>query len=215
MAPRGNTRRRTLARNGRRPQRLGRMIHRNVKGVQITPPADPPSYVSAPWWPFTLAIKVKNDTQLYAQNLYTEVLKTLGLATFYNDAKATIPLEYRVLSIRAWSLKKETPIQLAVYDHLGTKERICEINDFGTPIRYARVGWKFGSIGTNDALVPVADLSKDYVIAEISLPSEGTALVYVQLLLRVPNASKPITVWSDLVHDYYLVNMVEGVNMAE
>lgn len=215
MAPRGNTRRRTRTRNGRRPQRLGRMIHRNVKGVPITPPSDPPSYVSAPWWPFTLALKLAGDTQLFSQNLYTEVLKTLNISDYVKD-KVTVPLEFRVLSIRAWSLKKETPIQLAVYDHLGSKERITEINDFGTPIRYARVGWKFGSIGTTDALVPVPDPTKDNVIAEISMPNNGTALVYVQLLLRVPNAAKPITVWADHLTDYILVNRVDAVmSMAE
>lgn len=214
MAPRGNTRRRTTTRNGRRPQRLNRIIHRNIKGVPIHPSADPPSYSSAPWWPFTLAVKVASDTQLYSQNIYTETLKALGLSEYIKD-KLTLPLEFRILSIRVWSLKKEEPIQLAVYDHLGSKERICEINDFGTPIRYAKVGWKWGSIGTNDALVPVADPLKDNVVADISLAQGSRALVYLQLLLRVQNTPKPTALFQDVPSDFVLLNRVGDLNMTE
>lgn len=184
--------------NGRRRlapvRRLGRMMHRQTKGFEIVPPNDPPAYVSAPWWPITAVfVTTSGDNQCTTANIRDQILAQLDFKQYKaQDSKQqwTVPidLELRVLSVRAWGTGLK-PIQLTIYDHLGGKHRIAEISDYGTSIHYSKCGWKFGSIGTSDAL----RITDSDVIFEVTGGSaDNKVLVYVQTLVRTPNAPKPV-----------------------
>lgn len=182
------------------PRRIRRLITRASHGFEIVPPRDPPAYVPAPWWPITVVLLTAQDVDCTAQNIYVSVLKQLGWDT-YLDTKKTLPIEMRLTSLRIWG-QGRLPVQLAVYDHLGGKHRIAEISDYGSPIHFSSVGWKFGNIATFDALEP----GDTDVLFEVSGASESNKImVYVQLLIRTKNALKPTLAWDALKSDDAMV----------
>lgn len=174
--------------NSRQPVRFRRAISRTTTGVRFVPPVDPPEYVSAPWWPMTLILIAVTDETVTAQKLYQQVLEQLDVKKYVSMDKSTVPLEMRIDSVRAWGLARQ-PIQLSVYDRLGKHHRVAEISDYGTPIQYSRVGWRFGSIAHADAL----GQTETDVLYEISgATSTNKILLYNHILIRIPNAPKPV-----------------------
>lgn len=166
--------------------RFGRAITRATHGIRINPSVDPPEYVSNPWWPITTTFSVDADSEIMASHLYLSVIAQLGFNE-YLKGKDTIPIEMRLVSIRAWGLHKQ-PIQLAVFDHVGKKNRFTEISDYGSSVQYSRVGWRYGRIASYDALVK----DDPDVLFDITGASKAkTILIYVQLLIRTANAPKP------------------------
>lgn len=173
--------------NSRQPVRFRRAISRTTTGVRFVPPVDPPEYVSAPWWPFTLILIATGDEAVTAKIMYDQVLQQLDLKKFVSGT-ATVPLEMRLDSVRAWGLAKQ-PIQLSVYDRLGKHHRLAELSDYGTPINYSRVGWRFGSLAHSDAL----GSTETETLYEVSGGSTANKiLIYNHILIRIPNAPKPV-----------------------
>lgn len=186
---RGRTSHRSAKRNQTRT--FGLALTRATHGVQITPPVDPPSFVSNPWWPITTVIKVTKDTHMKAKDIYDSIIAQLGFETYQKD-KNTIPLEFRLISVRAWGTGKQ-PIQLAIFDPLGQKNRFAELSDFGSAVNYSRVGWKYGRIGTLDA---ITSGEVDILFDLTGATTNAAIMVYVQLLIRTANAPKPIFLYS-------------------
>lgn len=181
--------------------RIRRVINRSTHGMRITPSVDPPDYAAGPWWPITVIMKASSDSSATAASIYDQILKQLAWDGYANAAKATVPLLIRVLSVRAWGLGKQ-PIQLGVYDHLGGKHQLAEISDYGTPLNYSRVGWKFGNIGVNDAM---KSTEKDIIFAVSGATADNAILCYVQCLIRTEQAPKPTLVSSLPMADMVIV----------
>lgn len=172
--------------------RLGRFITRASHGIRFNPPVDPPEYVSNPWWPITTVFNVDSDSQLQPIHVYSSVIAQLGFDDYVKDSE-TIPLEMRLVSVRIWGLDKQ-PIQLAIYDHVGKKNRFVELSDFGSSVQYSRAGWRYGRIATYDAL---SKDDKDVLFDVTGASSSQKILVYVQLLIRTANAPKPALLRKD------------------
>lgn len=168
-------------------RRMGRFITNATHGVKIIPPVDPPEYVSNPWWPLTTVFMVDQDSQIQAKQLYDSVIAQLGFGDFKSGG-STIPLELRLVSVRLWGLDKQ-PIQLAIYDHLGKRNRFTEISDFGSAVQYSRTGWRYGRVATLDAL----NRNEVDVLFDVTGASKtAKIMVYCQLLIRTENAPKPV-----------------------
>lgn len=180
-----NTRRRRNA-----PARNTRSVNHMVIGSRVTPPLDPPDFATAPWSTITLVIGYKPPTtspksQTYtASDLHTALLEQLEFSD-YKKGSDTLPLEYRLLSVRIWGMSG-LPISLVIYDSLGNGNKLAELSDIGTSIHYSRLGWRFGSITRSNALKPDA---KEPLF---SLDSETKCILYIQCMYRTRDA-KPST----------------------
>lgn len=189
MANRRNNRRRGNLR-ANRTGRLKRMVNKTVLGTRIIPSADPPEYTAGPWWPLTIVDSVSADTTYTGVKLHQGILATLNL-TDYKKASTALTFKFRVVSVRAWGLDKQ-PIQLAVTETHGTTANwVKEMNDFGTPLTYSRLGWRFG-----DAFIHRVFTSEDKqeVFQVAQSGSTNKILVYIQVMIRVPNAPEPALV---------------------
>lgn len=186
-----NTNRQTNRRRGNRRTnrtgRLKRMVNRTTLGMRIVPQLDPPEYSAGPWWPLTVVDVTAGDVDYSPSKIHAGILALLNLTGYKKDT-TNLEFKFRVLSVRAWGLAKQ-PIQLAVTEtHSTTSSWVKEINDFGTPLGYSRVGWRFGDIfvhrvfssNETQSLFQVAESGKTDKI-----------LVYIQVLIRVPNAPDP------------------------
>lgn len=180
-------RRRNLPRRRAANVRLGRLITRASHGIRFNPPVDPPEYVSNPWWPITTVFNVDSNSQIQAIHVYSAVITQLGFGDYVNTESKNIPLEMRLVSVRIWGLHKQ-PIQLAIYDHVGKKNRFTEISDFGSSVQYSRAGWRYGRIATYDALTAEEE---DVLFDVTGASTSQKILVYVQLLIRTANAPAP------------------------
>lgn len=166
---------------------FGRTLTRATHGVRITPPVDPPSYTSNPWWPLTVVFHTFGDTEITPDSIYAGILKQMGIHLYVDVKKNTVPLEFRLCSVRCWGIERQ-PIQLAIYDSLGGKHRFAELTDYGSAVQYSRLGWKYGRVATLDAL-----RSTDKEVSfEISAASKTKVMVYIQVLIRTANAPKPV-----------------------
>lgn len=189
-----NRRRRNVAQKRNNPRNNGkirRMINRNATGFRISPPTDPPEYAPGPWWPLTVVMKCSADTSATPKDIYTSIIAQLDWTKYVSNT--TVPLEMRVLTIRAWGTGK-LPFQLTIFDHLGTKNRIAELSDYGSAINYSRIGWKFGNIGTSDALT---SSDTDMIFEITGASTTNVVLCYVQVLIRAANTPKPVLVSLD------------------
>ena len=146
----------------------------------------------------TVIFSLSKATEISALSIYNNIIAQLGLLQYLGPIPDTwpaakpkdiapIPLTFRLLSVRVWGLGRQ-PIQLAIFETQNTDHLIKELNDYGDPIRFSRVGWKFGDVAVYDGL------SKEtYGLFQVSgtLNDANKALVYCQVLLRVQNAPAP------------------------
>lgn len=169
---------------------MRRLIHSINLGRSIVPPADPPTYAGGPWWPLTVSTVVTGtDKYFKPKDIHSALLACLKLTGF---TKGDIGLEFRfrLLSVRVWGTKPNIPIQLSPCDFTGPGSIwVKEINDYGSPYRYSRVGWEFGDAFTHRvfSLRP----EDDQTIFTISASTKTKFLVYMQILIRVPSAAVP------------------------
>lgn len=194
---------RSLRRTTRPVRKVGRLVNKYAHGVQIRPSADPPSFIAGPWWPITVVLKADSDMTYVPLSLYTAVKEQLSWSAFVDTNKYGIPIEMRLVSVRSWGIGRK-PVQLTIYDHLGGKHRIAEISDYGTPTAYSRVGWKFGNIGTGDAL-QIEDTDPLFQVS--GGKTDNIVISYVQLLIRAQNAPKPVTTLESDMDDLELLSL--------
>lgn len=195
-----------MARSGRRRARRGpanntttvpirrirRLINKSQRGNEFRPTADPPEYVSCPWWPMTVVMDCDSKADLTPKQVYTALIKVLSWDVYVNKSNSTVPMELRFLSVRAWGLTKQ-PIELTIYDFDSTSY-ITEVADFGGAISFSRVGWKWGV----QAMAQVYESSSDSKILELSgkLDATNKALVYIQVLVRCSSTRSPSLVYT-------------------
>lgn len=191
----------TTSRRRNRPSRFTRSVNRAAHGIRFTPSFDPPDYAAGPWWPITVVLGSTSDTRFNMNSVYTAALTQLSWQNYYKEnTKENVPMELRLLSVRAWGLDKQ-PIQLTIYDRLGSGQKLAELSDYGTPVQYSRLGWKFGNVSTQDSVV----WSDTNVLFEVTTSSTGKVLIYVQALIRTTNSPKPtIMSLTDFVTDMHV-----------
>lgn len=186
-----NNRTSNRRRGNRRTNRTGRLkrvVNRTTLGMRIIPSLDPPEYAAGPWWPLTLVDIAKGDVDYTPKKIHQGILTMLDLTGYTKGATTELNFKFRVLSVRAWGLAKQ-PIQLAVTEtHSNTSNWVKEINDFGTPLGYSRVGWRFGDIFVH-RVFDYTEAQSLFQVAESG--STDKILVYIQVLIRVPNAPDP------------------------
>lgn len=182
MFRRGNRRSAPPRRGASNVRRLGRALTRATHGVRLVPSLDPPEFTSCPWWPLTVTFSVTADSYVVPKTVFQAIRSQLQWTAL------KVPFNIRLVSVRCWGLAKQ-PIQLAIYDHLGTKQMMAEMADYGDPVKYSRLGWKFGRVGLTDAL---AETDTDVLFAISGATDTQKVLVYLQLLWRVPNSAKPV-----------------------
>lgn len=183
--------RRSARRRGtRRATALGRVkrvVNRTTLGMRITPSNDPPEYSAGPWWPLTIVDIATGDTDYTPEKIHKGILALTGL-TGYKNGSENLTFKFRVLSVRAWGIDKQ-PIQLAVTEtHGSTSNWVKEMNDFGTLLNYSKLGWKFGDVFIHRVF------SSEEKHSLFQVAEKGTVdkiLVYIQVLIRVPNAPDP------------------------
>lgn len=193
--PAPRRRNRNLRKRSATTGRLRRMVNRVSLGSRIVPTTDPPEYTAGPWWPLTIVDTVAGDKDFTPTYLHSGILAALNL-TGAKDAKGNpLTFKFRLLSVRAWGMAKQ-PIQLAVTETHGTSSNwVKEINDFGSPINYSRVGWRFGDVFTHRVFSSTETQSL-FQVAESG--STDKILVYIQVLMRVPNAPDPAVTLSSI-----------------
>lgn len=187
-------RRRNPRRRAATASRLRRLVNRVSLGARITPSTDPPVYTAGPWWPLTLVDSVAGDTDFTPEYIHKGILDMLSLTGAKIGEKALV-FKFRVLSVRAWGMAKQ-PIQLAVTETHGTKSNwVKEINDFGTPVNYSRVGWRFGDVFIQRVFTST-ETQTLFQVAQAGTTDK--ILVYIQVLIRVPNAPDPAAVMAHI-----------------
>lgn len=176
MAPtRASKRKRAPKRN----KHFVRSVHRIEMGSVINPPADPPSWTSAPWWPITVtavAIKAQSYT---SKDLWALVLTSLSLQNF-KDGNNNVRMRLRFIDVRCWGLSRQ-PISLNIprLNSIGT--RVKQLNDRGTTTRYSKLGWRFGI----DSQLAV-DYDDTDVVFEVGGDFQsGTILIYIRVMFQL------------------------------
>lgn len=178
-----------------RSTRIRRIVNRTSLGTRILPSVDPPEYTAGPWWPLTIVDSVKGDTQYTGKKIHEGILALLGLTGAKQADSTPLNFKFRLLSVRAWGLAKQ-PIQLSVTEtHSTSTNWVKEINDFGTPLAYSRVGWRFGDVFVHQ-VHSYQDTSTLFFTGESG--TEDKILLYIQVLIRVPNAPEPALVMSHI-----------------
>lgn len=164
--------------------------------MRITPSVDPPQYTANPWWPLTIMETVSADKSWTPVDVHASILDTLALKGATVPGQGTenkVPLEFkfRVLTVRMWGIDKQ-PIQLAVCDasDMDSSSWTHEFNDFASGIQFSRVGWKFGDVFSHRVMTTAQ--SKMVLFALGQGPKPGKVLVYIQVLIRLPNAPDPV-----------------------
>lgn len=185
-------RRTRRSRTTRQPRRVRRLVSRMNLGSRITPTVDPPQFTACPWWPLTVMETVIKDTVWTPKTVHASILATLGLTgAKYIDKGNEVDLEFkfRISTVRMWGLDKQ-PIQLAVCDASDESSThwTHEFNDFASGIQFSRLGWRFGDVFVHRVLTAKQDFTL-FALGQQS--SNRTVLVYIQVLLRIPNAPDP------------------------
>lgn len=198
--PPSRGRRRNPRRRAVTPGRLRRIVNRVSLGSRITPSADPPEYTAGPWWPLTIVDSVSGDTDYTPKKIHEGILALLSLTGAKLGNKEPLTFKFRVLSVRAWGVAKQ-PIQLAVTEtHGDTSNWVKEINDFGTPFTYSRLGWRFGDVFMHRVFTSTETISL-FQVAEAGTTDK--ILVYIQVLIRVPNAPDPALTYAKIPVDQF------------
>lgn len=174
--------RKSTTRNARRSNKhLVRSIHRIEMGSEIKPSLDPPTWVSAPWWPLTITATAVKPASYTVQAMYALVLKNLNLAGFMDDKKKLIQFRLRFNDVRIWGLNRQ-PITLNIprLNNIGT--RIKQLNDRGTPTQYSRLGWRYGM----DSELAIDPTDPDVVFeVQGDVSDANKVLIYVRVLIQL------------------------------
>lgn len=189
--------RRKRTRRSQPSSSIRRAVNRISLGMRITPNPDPPAYTADPWWPLTIVDSVSVDTLYTPAKIHGGIISSLSFVT---DTTKGVTFKFRVLTVRAWGLDKQ-PIQMSVTD--GTSW-VREMNDFGAATIYSRLGWRFGDIFINRVF---ESKGTDTLFSVSQADKAGKILVYIQVMIKVPNAPDPALVMlrDPLVHDFELM----------
>lgn len=188
------SRRRGRRRATARAPRIRRAITRATQGSRLFPSPDPPEFTNNPWWPITLPIIIDSPLDLNINTIAEALIDHLGWKN-YKDMKSVtaIPLDLRVLSLRAWGLNRQ-PFTMTVREPFSPANDFVELSDYGSAVNYSRLGYRYGTVSTTNVH---ESLGSDWVPASFSggITATSKVLLYVQLLMRssVANAPKKVT----------------------
>lgn len=190
MAPTRKSRSRNPRRN---VKHLVRSIHRVELGVQLTPPIDPPSWASAPWWPLTVTATASKAGSYTTNTIYLLTLKCLTLDGYKSTSNTLLPLRFRYSEVRIWGLARQ-PITLCVprLNSIGT--RVKQLNDRGSAINFSRLGWRYGL--DSELAVDCTDTDEVFSI-DGDISDNNKVLIYIRLLFQIatiPGAARSVSV---------------------
>lgn len=186
------SRRTRRSRTSRQPRRVRRLISRMNLGSRITPSVDPPQFTASPWWPLTVMMTVLKDTSWSPKTVHEAILASLGLTGakyIYEGKETALEFKFRITTVRVWGLDKQ-PIQLAVCDASDATSThwTHEFNDFASGVQFSRLGWRFGDVFVHRVLAA----NQEFPLFAVGQKHDNeTVLVYVQVLIRMPNAPDP------------------------
>lgn len=174
--------RRLRTRNTRRSTKhLVRSIHRVEMGVEIKPSPDPPTWVSAPWWPLTVTARAVKATAYSSVAIFALVLKSLSLSDYKNTNKQLVTFRMRYIDVRIWGLAKQAiTLNIPRINAIGT--RIKQLNDRGSATQYSRLGWRYGM----DSELAVDATDNDCVFeVQGDVSTDNSVLIYLRLLVQL------------------------------
>lgn len=164
-----------------------RALNRRESGFTFSPKADPPTWTAAPWWPFTLFLSASSNLTYKATSLDKDVSTALGWDKYVVSSK-TVPMAYRIQSVRAYGLASQ-PIQLDAYELVGGTHIARSINDMGGKFTYSAVGYRWGAQSKFDILTTNNSDTLFYVGGGTT---SAKVIVYLQLLVRAVDPPSPI-----------------------
>lgn len=188
-----------------RPKHFIRTVQRVEMGIPITPSPDPPAWTAAPWWPFTIA------TPCIANTIYTiEVIHNFLLVSLGMGAMNPAPnFRIRMVEVRIWGLNKQ-PICLSIPRLTATNARLKQISDRGSPLRYSRIGWRYGM----DSQVSLAHDSKIEAFSVVGASQTDNILIYIQVLVQCMSALTTLSkALMDLSEPDISVKLSEAMNI--
>lgn len=183
-------------RPSRRPgsQRVMRRVDSALRGTKVEPAQDPPDFVASPWWPVTIPILHSGETLYTYGDVHKALLDYLTMSKYQDGQKNTLPVQIRVLEIRAWTTSAKQAIQLEIFDMIdpnsGTGKAftvLAEINDYGSPIHYGKVGWRFGGM----AHMQAGFKDDKALIFRLAASTTVNYIGYINVLWRVTSTGVP------------------------
>lgn len=166
-------------RRSRRVPNIVKMCYSIAYGMPTTPPRDPPFYTSDPWWQLTTYDVVRKMTRYTPRRLYQCIWRSFG---YPNQMRFAFTM--RLLTVRIWGLQGQT-ITLSITD---SQNVVRVLTDSGTETNYSRLGWHFGDI-MSSRVHTASEINTLFTVS--SERDLGKILVYIQVMIKVPNA-KPI-----------------------
>lgn len=207
MAPTRKSRSRNPRRN---VKHLVRSIHRVELGVEITPPPDPPSWTSAPWWPLTITGTAVKTAAYTPVAIHAWILKELQLSE-YQKSGAAIPMRLRFVDVKIWGLVRQ-PITLNIPRLTNIGTRIKQLNDRGTTLNFSRLGWRYGL--DSELAVDCTDTDEVFSI-DGQIDSNHPVLIYLRVLYQlssIKGASGRLVSLPDSNHETH-EQMIQGFQM--
>lgn len=179
---------------------ITRAIGKLERGVALRPSVDPPSYNPAPWWPMTVVTTIKADTTVNGTQLHTSILASLG--------QSNVNYAFKLVSIRVWGLNRQ-PLKLTPYEHFGGSTPLRAITDYGDPVHYSRLGYRWG-VSSKIDVHTASDTNILYAVHG-KLDATNMALCYASLLIRIKDPVAPTALeaivdsMSSMPHDMVIV----------
>lgn len=180
---RNNARSRPQRRRRRAPRHFTRSVKRIEFGTTMTPPPDPAQWISAPWWPITITAHITKDTTFTGEVIHALLVNAINTDGYIKtDTSGThkVTFRIRVINVRIWGLSRQ-PITLIINRVNAIGSEVKQLNDFGTPINYSRLGWQYGL----DSQVSLSHDDTDPVFSvKGTVNANNQVLVYIHLLCQ-------------------------------
>lgn len=160
----------------KRPLVTRASVHRVTQGAPLRPSADPPQLQGCPWWPLTVVVNSKDSTSFTPAVIWKGVLEQIPAFGTEKDTKLVGSI--RVQSVRCWS---KQPLSMKVFSPIGTSNVLRSLLDWPTPMRFARLGFRFGDVEGQEVY---SSASATPTLFEVDTTAADTALVYISILMR-------------------------------
>lgn len=161
------------------------VLRAHESGRRLKVPRDPPAVVDTPWNSMVLQSTGQGDTTVSGLNLVPLLTVQAGFT-----AIAGLGFDFRVQSVRVWSLVAGTPIRLSCYGFDNTNSKtggaLCVLDDWPGRLSFAGVGYEFPMSVQNIVYSEDSNLK----ICQIDVGASNDWLAYFNILWR-GNKYKP------------------------
>lgn len=162
-------------------KRLSTMIAEYEQGSKFVPNADPSAYIQYREWPITLSFNATTTSIFTAKSIHAEIMESL-------PAGFVAAFEFKVKEVRIWGLQNQA-IQLTAIDHLRGNNRYHISTDYGSPTRFSRAGFRYGT--TSRIFYHNQNGGLDFIfMVEGDFDDEKTVLCQIDLLIKPTDLPK-------------------------